>query len=152
VLILQVWYFPCNMWLDASRPDGAVRRMLAATSSFSPDSLLTRYRVSATTSDMRGAATDSGVSLDIRGALGSTGMKPLNPPGPSGAVSTWERGSVHEVTLSGFDVGEMTHVVVALDGRGLLSSWYLEELQVEHLGTGQLLRFRASRWVDQSAL
>lgn len=144
----QVWYFPCNQWLDSRHADGATRRTLEATTSFSPDSLLMWYRVRAKTGDVRGAATDATPSINIFGSSGNTGPKRLNVPGASGKLPTFDRGSECEVTLSAFDVGDMTHVVIALDGTGLLSSWFLDELEVEHLGTGQLLRFEVGRCVS----
>lgn len=142
MMSLQVWYFPCNQWLDARRSDGVTQRTLQATTSFSPDSLLMRYRAGVKTGDVRGAATDSAVFLNICGTLGSTGPKRLNA-----SAGSFNRGALCEVTVSGFDVGDMTHVIVSLDGSGLLSSWYLDEVEVEHLGTGQLLRFKVARCV-----
>jgi hypothetical protein len=87
-------------------------------------------------------------SINIFGSFGNTGPKRLNVSDANGKVPTFDRGSECEVTLSAFDVGDMTHVVVALDGTGLLSSWFLDELEVEHLGTGQLLRFNVARSVS----
>jgi hypothetical protein len=107
-----------------------------------------RYRVRARTGDVRGATTDYSPSINIFGRFGNTGPKRLNVPDADGKVPTFNRGSECEVTLSAFDVGDMTHVVTALDGTGLLSSWFLDELEVEHLGTGQLLRFDVARCVS----
>lgn len=148
-----VWYFPCALWLDSRRGDGATRRSLRVATSFSPDSLRMRYRVRVKTGDVRGAGTDAPAFLDVFGALGSTGRQRLNglgsdPTASGKAGPVFDRGSVCDVTLSGFDVGEMSHVVVALEppaAGGLLPSWWLEELEVEHLGSGQVLRFRVSR-------
>jgi hypothetical protein len=106
-----------------------------------------RYRVHVKTGDVRGAATDSAAFLSIYGILGSTGAKRLNAP-----AGSFDRGASCDATVSGLDVGEMTHVVVSLDGSGLLSSWYLDELEVEHLATGQLLRFKVARCVATAAL
>jgi hypothetical protein len=99
------------------------------------------------TGDVRGAATDSAAFLSIFGNLGSTGAKRLNA-----SAGSFDRGASCEATVSGFDVGEMTHVVISLDGSGLLSSWYLDELEVEHIGTGQLLCFKVARCVTEGAL
>jgi hypothetical protein len=106
-----------------------------------------RYRAHVKTGDVRGAATDSAAFLSIYGTLGSTGAKRLNAP-----EGSFDRGASCEATVLGFDVGEMTHVVIALDGSGLMSSWYLDELEVEHLGTGQLLHFKVARCVTERAL
>lgn len=51
-----------------------------------------------------------------------------------------------EFKVSGPDVGEMNHVVVGHDGSGLGPAWHLAELEVQHMGTGQLLKFTANRW------
>lgn len=142
---LQVWFFPCGAWLDNKRPHCTARRTLLATTSFSPDSLLMRYRVRVTTGDVRGASTDAAVHVDICGTLSNTGLKCLNASGQGCTPVSLDRASSHEATVSGVDVGEMTHCVVSLDGSSLLSSWYLEELEVEHLGTGQVLRFKVGR-------
>lgn len=109
------------------------------------------------TGDVRGAATDCGVFVDVRGSLGATGPKRLNPAPDAVSLhiskaASFERSSTREATVSGLDVGDMTHVVVSIDGRGLLSSWFLEQLDVEHMGTGQLLSFKVARWVGWSRL
>ena len=70
-----------------------MRCTLQATTSFSPDSLMMRYRVHVKTGDVRGAATDCAAFLNIFGSLGSTGAKPLNPPGAhSGSPAGFDRG------------------------------------------------------------
>lgn len=143
--MLQVWYFPCNSWLSTQRDDGSTRRTLRATTSFSPDSLLMRYRVRVTTGDVRGAGTDAAAYITVLGDLGSTGAKRLNAPESDGKAASFDRGWSHETVISAFDVGEMTHVVIALDNTGLLASWFLERLEVEHLGTGQLMCFKVGK-------
>lgn len=148
---LQVWYFPCNQWLDAQRGDGSTRRTLTATTSFDPDSLLARYRVAITTGNLRGAGTDAQVSISICGTMGDTGPKVVNPPAAAGrdgrlsAHMGLERGSTLEVTVLGVDVGSMSQIVIGHDGSGLSPAWYLERVEVEHMGTGQVLVFTASR-------
>jgi hypothetical protein len=131
------------MWLDSRRADRATHRTLQATTNFNPASLLMRYCVRAVTGDVRGAATDSPVFIDIGGPLGRTGPKQLKDA--SGRTPTFDRGTTTDSTVSGFDVGEMTHVTIALDNTGLLSSWFLDELEVEHMGTGQVLHFKVGR-------
>lgn len=107
-----------------------------------------RYCVRAVTGDVRGAATDSPAFIDIGGQLGRTGPKQLRDVSgrtPSARTPTFDRGTTRESTVSGFDVGDMTHVTIALENTGLLSSWFLDELEVEHMGTGQVLHFKVGR-------
>jgi hypothetical protein len=85
---MQVWYFPCNQWLDSSQGDRATRRTLKATRSFDPSSLQCRYRVAVTTANVRGAGTDANVYVEIHGSEGDTGQKALAKHG----TNCFERG------------------------------------------------------------
>ncbi|WIA17082.1 hypothetical protein OEZ85_013981 [Tetradesmus obliquus] len=140
----QVWYFPCNQWLDSSQGDGATRRTLKAARSFDPASLQCKYRVAVTTANVRGAGTDANVHIVIHGNQGDTGQKALAKQGHK----CFERGRRDEFVVSGADVGAMSHVVLGHEGSGLGPAWHVAELEVQHMGTGQLLKFIVNRWLD----
>ncbi|KAF6255158.1 Lipase/lipooxygenase [Scenedesmus sp. NREL 46B-D3] len=141
----QVWYFPCNQWLGSSQGDVAARRTLQAMRSFDPASLLCRYRVAVTTSNVRGAGSDANVFVVIHGSEGDTARKAL---AMQQGVNCFERGRRDEFTVAGADVGVMSHVVLGHDGSGLGPAWHVAELDVQHKGTGQLLKFTVNRWLD----
>lgn len=50
-----------------------------------------------------------------------------------------------EFVVSGADVGAMSHVVLGHEGSGLGPAWHVAELEVQHMGTGQLLKFTVNR-------
>eukprot|EP00879_Flechtneria_rotunda_P027645 GHRR01029623.1.p1 GENE.GHRR01029623.1~~GHRR01029623.1.p1 ORF type:complete len:431 (+),score=171.03 GHRR01029623.1:92-1294(+) len=93
---------------------------------------------------MRGAGTDASVYIAIYGHQGATGRMPLSKPGRQ----CFERKQTDHFVVSGLDVGQMSHVMVGHDASGMATGWYLAELEVEHMPTGQVLRFKANRWLD----
>lgn len=79
-LLPQVYYFPCGRWLDIKEDDGAIRRRLPV-SLRDPRSFKARYRVSVTTSNIRGSGTDANVFIQLFGDEGETGRVNLDNPG-----------------------------------------------------------------------
>lgn len=76
----QVWYFPCNKWLDKDQDDKLTKRVLRATAK-DPATLVAKYKVTVITSDVRGAGTDASVFVNIFGSDGDTGKKVLSTSG-----------------------------------------------------------------------
>lgn len=138
-----MWYFPCGQWLDSNRGDKATRRLLKATRTFDPASLQCSYRVVITTGNTRSAGTDANVFIIILGDQGDTGRKELAKSGRN----CFERGQKDDFKVAGADVGVMSHIIIGHDGSGLGPDWYLAEVEVEHLGTGQKLQFTANRYL-----
>lgn len=97
-----------------------------------------------TTGNVRGAGTDAHVHIVIHGADGNTGHKEL-AQGLSTVGACFQRHQTDQFRVSGADVGVMTHIVIGHDGSGTDSAWFLAEVEVQHLGTGQKLHFDANR-------
>ncbi len=75
-----MYYFPCGRWLDKKEDDGAIRRRLPVTFR-DPRAFKSQYRVTVTTSDIRGAGTDADVFIQLFGDEGETGKIKLDNPG-----------------------------------------------------------------------
>lgn len=104
-------------------------------------------RVAVQTSDIRGAGTDSDVTIKLVGTKGDSGERPLVLPGRN----LFERGQEDVFMLDCDDLGDVVKVVVKTDGRGLLSQWHLSHVQVVHLETGKAYRFPCKAWLDRKA-
>ena len=76
----QVYYFPCGRWLAEDEDDGAIRRRLQVSHK-DPRTFKAQYRVSVTTSDIRGAGTDANVFIQLYGDAGETARIKLDNPG-----------------------------------------------------------------------
>lgn len=80
-------------WLSTEQDDGSISRVLLAGSSRPP----VTYRVTAATSDVRGAGTDANVYLQLHGLLGDGLQQPL-----LGGPSAFERWVGQPGLVSGF--------------------------------------------------
>eukprot|EP00775_Hariotina_reticulata_P013432 gene13432-13560_t len=141
----QVWYFSCDQWLDDQRGVAATRRLLRAADALPPSSRQCNYRLTVTTGNVRGAGTDANVFVVVHGRQGTSRQLAL---GGADRGNMFKRGQRDAFTVLGQDVGEMTHLVIGHDNSGLTPAWYVEAVQLEHLGTGQLLEFIIGRWLD----
>lgn len=139
--VLQVWYFSCGQWLDSTKGDKSTCRNLTASKTFDPTSLLCEYRVAVTTGNVRSAGTDANVYIVVFGDQGDTGRKELAKQGKN----CFDRGQKDEFRVAGADVGVMSHILIGHDGSGTGPAWYLAEVEVEHMATGQVLHFHANR-------
>lgn len=78
------------------------------------------------TSDVRGAATDAAVFVELIGAGGaSSGRQPLAPSGPQ----AFELGSIDEFKLLCEGLGELVQLRVGHDGSGAHPAWHLLQVR-----------------------
>lgn len=73
-------HFQCRQWLSRMEGDGAIRRVLLASSVTPPPESSTRrtYLVSTQTGYQRGAGTDANVHLTLYGSKGNSGERRLD--------------------------------------------------------------------------
>lgn len=129
------WYFPCQSWLGS--PDGGklqspvVKELVAASrgSSLASGGSGNIYRVSITTSDLKGASCDANVSVTIFGEKGDSGSRPLEKPG------SFNRGQTDEFFLECEQaLGELVRIRLGHDGSGLSPSWHVADVRVATMG------------------
>ena len=68
-LLLQIWYFECNNWLDDHEGDGKLERLLPAQL-HNPRSQRNMYYIVVKTDTVQGSGTDANVYVDIMGKGG----------------------------------------------------------------------------------
>ncbi|GLC54185.1 hypothetical protein PLESTB_000832700 [Pleodorina starrii] len=141
----KVYYFPCGRWLDAKEDDGAIRRRLPV-SYRDPRTARAQYRVSVTTSNLRGAGTDANVFIQLFGEEAETGRIKLDNPGKN----DFERGNTDVFMFEDKNVGSLRKIRIGHDGAGLGAGWHLQRVVVENLTTGQAVVFDVNRWFDRS--
>lgn len=73
-------YFQCRQWLSRTEGDGAIQKVLQATSIAPPAEACVgkTYLVSTLTGSQRGAGTDANVFVTLYGSLGCSGEKRLD--------------------------------------------------------------------------
>ncbi|KAG2432966.1 hypothetical protein HXX76_008694 [Chlamydomonas incerta] len=140
----KVYYFPCGRWLAEDEDDGAIRRRLQVSHK-DPRNFKAQYRVSVTTSDIRGAGTDANVFIQLYGDAGETARINLDNPGKN----DFERGCTDVFLFEDRNVGSIKKIRIGHDGAGLGSGWHLKRVIVENLTTGQVVVFDVNRWFDK---
>lgn len=139
------WRFPCDQWLCLDGGDGHIERelhpSLPRSSNFNFNS---KWEVHVFTSDLRGAGTDAGVTLQVHGSKGSSPHIPLGSN-----IANFEQGE-HDV-FCGVEVpgwlGELEAMSVSHDGRGPYPDWHLEKLQLKNLLTAEEYHCQCDRYV-----
>ncbi|KAG2501257.1 hypothetical protein HYH03_001064 [Edaphochlamys debaryana] len=140
----KVYYFPCGRWLDTKEDDGQIRRRLHVSTK-EPRNFKSQYRVSITTSDIRGAGTDANVFIQMFGEEAETGKINLDNPGKN----DFERGNTDVFTFEEVNVGNLKKIRLGHDGSGLGAGWHVKKVVVENLTTGQMWVFDVNRWFDK---
>ena len=150
--------FPQHVWLDKAR-GGETHVTLHASQAESEKakaSLLVdkKYVVSVTTADCKGAGTDANVFVELLGANGNSGRRPL-----STSRNNFERGKKDVFFLEMPDLGELSAIKIGHDNAGMGPGWCLDRVIVsDEDAPGEATVFDASvkgkpggRWLDKSA-
>lgn len=134
--------FACNRWFDTSQDPTSGTQVLV-TGDVSLE--LIDYMVKTYTSDRKFASTSADVTLQLFGDKDHTGPRPLE-----GSSRNFERGSMDEFSLEAVDVGEIDHIVVAHDNRGLSPAWHLSHVEVLHPLLGKTYFFNCDGWLQKT--
>jgi hypothetical protein len=114
VSLKKEWYFLCGKWLDKGEDDGKIERELVASEQDGVASKpLTRYSVSVTTGDRRGAGTDASVYIQVYGKSGYTKEIHLDNP-----QNNFERAKTDVFGFENEDLGDLTKLRVWHDNSG----------------------------------
>lgn len=144
--------FVCEGWVEAAggSEKGASILLEAKSAEIMTRTAKDTYSVQVMTSDIRGAATDANVFLEMFGADGkSSGKRRLI----NDSKSCFERGALDLFTLRSRDLGPIDRVVISRDRAGKGQGWHLKEIIVQNQDkAGGPIKFLANRWLEGSLL
>lgn len=136
----EVWYFPCEQWLDKDQGDGLMDRTLRPAADRT--GALT-YLIHVKTGDLSRAGTNARVFITLSGTAGSSPEVRLNDFG-----NDFRKGKTDTFRfLYALDLGELESIRIRHDDSGLLSGWYLEDVTVEIQYTERSWYFPCDRWL-----
>eukprot|EP00798_Chlamydomonas_sp_ICE-L_P013676 gene13676-19564_t len=118
----QQFVFPCRQWFDTRIGDGKTERILPVGTELGQ---MIWYTFTVVTSELRGAGTDSDVSVALHGDLGDTPSTIL-PSRPE----HFERGTTDVFRLQLPDVGKIRTMSIGHNNMGPGPEWHLEMAEV----------------------
>ncbi|GFR41097.1 hypothetical protein Agub_g1741 [Astrephomene gubernaculifera] len=136
------YFFPCNDWLRKTKEEGVKgcrKELLAGVAGQS----LNSYKVEVQTSDVRGAGTDSDVTVTVFGSKGDTGARALES-----SANDFERGHLDTFFFTAPDIGTIQSCQVVCSGTGLGAAWHLDHITVTNTTTSETARFKYGDWLD----
>merc|ERR1712166_346805 len=105
---------------------------------------LTRYKVTVITGQVKGAGTDSNVTITLYGEHGQTGPWRLSTP----FRDNFERGQMDCFIIEAAFMGELHAVKIGHDGKRPNPAWYLETTFVLDELNGGEWEFECRGWLD----
>ncbi|XP_011477254.1 lipoxygenase homology domain-containing protein 1-like [Oryzias latipes] len=105
-----------------------------------------KYEVIVITSDVKGAGTDSNVSITIYGVNGDSGKRELRKK----FRNLFERGHTDAFVLEMLELGDLLRVKVEHDGSSPNGGWLLECVEVTNTATSVTTIFPCGKWLDSS--
>ncbi|CAG9464667.1 unnamed protein product [Pedinophyceae sp. YPF-701] len=121
----QVYFFPCGKWLDGKKDPNSLTQVLLPEGK--AGEVLYDYVVTVYTSDIRGAGTDSDVTMELRGTQAMFGPRRLDS-----SENDFERGRKDVFHVEGPDVGDVEELVMATNNKGMGAAWHLDSVEVFH--------------------
>jgi TPR repeat protein len=137
---LGCYSFYCGSWLNSDCPS---RELLVAKGE------VVTYCVIVRTSQAIGAGTDSSVGVNLYGTNGQSGPRSLDESKLH--VNKFERGQVDMFELYCPELGDLSKLVVWIDGKGVGSDWKLHSISVrqfEPLGSTEWT-FVCNSWLRE---
>ncbi|KAG1672531.1 hypothetical protein FOA52_002840, partial [Chlamydomonas sp. UWO 241] len=132
----RTYCFPCNEWLEG---DDCKKTLMAGQAAGGKHT----YKVEVKTSDVRGAGTDSNVSIQVFGTKGDTGAHNLDD-----SKNNFERDMLDNFFFEAPDIGDIRSALVKCDGKGLGAAWHLDSITVTNAITGAHGKFVYQNWFD----
>ena len=143
-----------GVWLEDGSPAGTAVDLFPLGPDGKPTTRTVTYKVEVHTADVKYAGTDANVFVELLGANGSSGRRPL-----STSRDNFERGKKDVFFLEMPDLGELSAIKIGHDNAGLGPGWCLDRVIVsDEDAPGEATVFDASvkgkpggRWLDKSA-
>ncbi|XP_062409544.1 lipoxygenase homology domain-containing protein 1-like [Sardina pilchardus] len=105
-----------------------------------------RYEIIVVTGDEKGAGTDANVFITLFGTNGDSGRRALRQR----LRNLFERDRTERFTLEMLDMGDLTHVIMEHDSKGINPSWLLERVEVTNTSNGVTTIFLCGMWLDKN--
>ena len=143
-----------GVWLEDGSPNGTAADLFPLGPDGKPTVRTVTYKVEVHTADVKYAGTDANVFVELLGANGNSGRRPL-----STSRDNFERGKKDVFFLEMPDLGELSAIKIGHDNAGLGPGWCLDRVIVsDEDAPGEATVFDASvkgkpggRWLDKSA-
>jgi hypothetical protein len=134
--------FSCQRWLDKKEDDGQIIRELLPGEA--EGIAMMQYKVLVRTGDRRAGGTSARVFMNIIGAEGETGDRPLDSK-----RSNFSRGAEDEFIIEAVDIGEIQKIRIGHDNKGMTPGWYFEGADVINTSVEppQSWNFKCDRWL-----
>ncbi|XP_074134524.1 lipoxygenase homology domain-containing protein 1-like isoform X1 [Sminthopsis crassicaudata] len=141
----EKFHIPVCRWLAQDREDGEICRELPVFQKGQPILPVTVYEVRVTTGERWNAGTESRVYISIYGEKGDTGSRQLfrskNP-------KKFLKGQTDIFSLEAVHLGYLYKIVIAHDGLGSGTGWFLDDIVVKDPTTDLEYAFLCHRWLD----
>lgn len=105
-----------------------------------------KYEIIVVTGDEKGAGTDANVFITLFGSNGDSGRRALRQR----VRNLFERGRTERFTIELLDMGDLTHVIVEHDSKGLNPSWLLDRVEVTNTANAVTTIFLCGKWLDKN--
>ncbi|CAF0982480.1 unnamed protein product [Didymodactylos carnosus] len=135
--------FHCDKWLATDEGDRRIERRLFETKrEVRPPSV--PWYVWVYTSDIRGAGTDSDVSMVLYGSKGKTDDIKL-----VSKSNSFEAGECDEFKVDAADVGKPYKLRVGHNNKRAFAPWHLDRIEMENLSTKKRYIFHCGKWLSK---
>lgn len=105
-----------------------------------------KYEIIVVTGDEKGAGTDANVFITLFGSNGDSGRRALRQR----LRNLFERGRTERFMLELLDMGDLTHVIMEHDSKGLNPSWLLDRVEVTNTANAVTTIFLCGKWLDKN--
>lgn len=109
------------------------------------ENLNSHYKIIITTGSIQGAGTDANVFIQMFGDLQTSQRKILDKVG-----NQFETGNVDTFVITCTELGKLHKILIGHDGKGLGSSWFLDNVEIENVSKGERYFFPCKRWFSTS--
>merc|ERR1711974_477182 len=86
-----------------------------------------------------------GIFITVFGTLGASDKIDLDAK-----AKQFERGSVDEFEFETVDLGDLRNVRIGHDNKGIGASWFLDNVVVSSVRTGDSWTFPCNQWLDKA--
>ena len=142
-----------GIWLEDGGTVGISTDLFPLGPDGKPKSKTVKYKIEVHTSDVKFAGTDANVSIEIIGAMGTSGKRKL-----ATSRNNFERNAWDVFFIEMPDLGKLTAINIGHDNSGMGAAWHLDKVIVsDELDPNEVFVFPAGpngapggRWLDKT--
>ncbi|XP_063067192.1 lipoxygenase homology domain-containing protein 1-like [Engraulis encrasicolus] len=144
------FFFNCNAQipLQSKRDDPVTFELSKMVESFASKArslVPVRYEIIVVTGDEKGAGTDANVFMTVFGTNGDSGRRQLRKR----FQNNFERDKTERFNLELLEMGDLTHVIMEHDNKGLSPGWLLERVEITNTANAVTTIFHCGKWLDK---